>query len=292
MRKLRWLIAGTASAAMALAALAGSTAASAAQLAPAARAASHPSLRLTNQPAIHLPGHLAKPGGITVDKSSNWSGYVDTPMSGSSFKAVSASYTVPSANCAKTGSSIEAFAYHWVGLDGWSDGTVEQDGIADFCVDGTASYDAWHEMYPAPFTTAFAVSPGDAITSSVTYTASTTTYVLKLTDVTSGQGFSVSATCAPTTTCSNSSAEVITEGYQALPTWTGTADFGQENYVAADATDAAGTTGSLSDTSAWNDLESVAYGPVSNKPMTQPGQLYQGLSSSQSAFDVVWQRVD
>ena len=290
MKKLRWLFAGTASAAMTLAALAGSTAASAAPAALAARAASHPSLRMTNQPAIHLPGHLTRPGGITVDHSSNWSGYVDTPKSGSSFKAISASYTVPSVNCAKTGSS-DAFAYHWVGIDGWSDGTVEQDGVADFCVDGKASYDAWHEMFPAPFTTAFAVSPGDAITSSVTYTASTKTYLLKLTDVTSGQGFSVSAKCAADTTCSNSSAEVITEGYTASP-YIGTADFGQENYVAADVTDAAGTTGSLSDTSAWNDLETVAYGKVSDEPMTQPGQLYQGLSSSQSAFDVVWLRVD
>ena len=85
---------------------------------------------------------------------------------------------------------------------------------------------------------------------------------------------------------------MITEGYQSLPTWTGTADFGQENYLAADATDAAGTTGSLSDTSAWNDLESVAYGADSDEPMTQPGQLYQGLSTSKSAFDVAWLRVD
>jgi hypothetical protein len=286
MRQLRWLIAGTASAAIALAGLTGSTAAS------AAPAASHPSLQMTNQPAIHLPGHVAGPGGITVDESSNWSGYVDTPKSGSSFKAVSASYTVPSVNCAKTGSSINAFAYHWVGLDGWSDGTVEQDGVADFCEDGTASYDAWHEMYPAGFSLAFSVTPGDAITSSVTYTASTKIYLLKLTDVTSGQSFSVSAKCGTSTTCNNSSAEVITEGYQSLPTWTGTADFGQENYLAADATDAAGTTGSLSDTSAWNDLESVAYGADSDEPMTQPGQLYQGLSTSKSAFDVAWLRVD
>ena len=63
----------------------------------------------------------------------------------------------------------DGFAYHWVGLDGWNSGTVEQDGVAGFCEGGTASYDAWWEMFPNGINLVFSVSPGDAITSSVTY---------------------------------------------------------------------------------------------------------------------------
>ena len=138
---------------------------------------------------------------------------------------------MPSVNCSKTGSS-DAFAYHWVGLDRLTNSTVEQDGVADFCVGGTPKYYSWYEIVPGPLTEEFAVNPGDAITSSVTYSASTGKYTLKLTDQSTGQGFSLLEACAAT--CDNSSAEVITEGY---PGWLlgGHADFAEEHYDAIEA---------------------------------------------------------
>jgi Peptidase A4 family len=250
-----------------------------------------PSLKHTNQPDIHLEAKpRSGPFGIPVEESSNWSGYVALPKSGKSttFTYVFAQYTVPSVNCSETGSS-DAFAYHWIGLDGWSDSTVEQDGVADFCVGGIPEYDAWYEMYPAPFSTEFAVNPGDAIQSSVTYSASTRKYSLVLTDETTGQGFSVSAACGTAGTCDNSSAEDITEGYTDSP-WVGTADFGQEFYSSFEATDSAGATGSITD-SKWTAIESEAFGSTSDRPTTEPGQLYQGKTSSRSAFEITWERV-
>jgi len=265
----------------------------AASAATGSHAAALPSLKGTNRPALHIKGSPVRfgPKGIPVYESGNWSGYVALPKSGGSqtFTNVSAQYTVPSVNCNETGSS-DAFAYHWIGLDGWNDSTVEQDGVADFCVGGDPEYDAWYEMYPAPFSVDFAVSPGDAITSSVTYNTSTKYYTLKLTDQTTGSSFSVAKQCGTAGTCDNSSAEVITEGYTSDP-WIGTADFGEEFYNGAEATDGAGVLGSLID-GAWTTVESEAYGSTSDEPTTDPGQIYQGQTTSKSAFDVSWLRVD
>ena len=251
-----------------------------------------PSLKGTTHPALRVKSTAqATSAGIPIDDSGNWSGYVALPKKGGSktFKSVTAQYTVPSVNCSVTGSS-DSFAYHWVGLDGWTDGTVEQDGVADFCVGGTPEYYAWYEMFPAGITLVFAVNPGDDISSSVTYAPSTGVYTLSLTDRTSGNSFAQPEKCATPGTCHNSSAEVITEGYPS-GSWVGTADFGAEFYMAATATDAAGVIGSFTD-SAWSAIESVAYGPVSHEPMTGPGQIYQGESSSRSAFVVNWNRVN
>ncbi len=310
MRKVAALVAATAAAlALGSAAVPGALAAVAGQglaahrlLARAGAAAaaavpgSHgpvlPSLKGTTHPALHVKSTAqANSAGIPIDESGNWSGYVALPKQGGSktFNSVTAQYTVPSVNCSVTGSS-DAFAYHWVGLDGWTDGTVEQDGVADFCVGGTPEYYAWYEMFPAGITLVFAVNPGDDISSSVTYAPSTGVYTLGLTDRTSGHSFVQSEKCATSGTCHNSSAEVITEGYPSGP-WVGTADFGAEFYMAATATDAARVTGSFTD-SAWTAIESVAYGPVSHQPMTGPGQIYLGESFSRSAFVVNWNRVN
>ena len=131
---------------------------------------------------------------------------------------------VPSANCNGGGVGTgDAFAYHWIGLDGWSTGTVEEDGVADFCEGGTASYYAWWEMYPNGINLVFQVSPGDAITSRVTYDGAGI-YTLYLLDYTSGQSFNLTESCP--TTCTNKSAEDITEGYSTGP-WLGHAGLRQ-----------------------------------------------------------------
>ncbi|HEY2576244.1 MAG TPA: G1 family glutamic endopeptidase [Streptosporangiaceae bacterium] len=194
-------------------------------LSGSAGAATRPVTKGTTGPAIHLPGHASvSPQSIPIEDSGNWSGYVALPESGKTktFRYVQASYSVPSVNCSVTN---YAFSYHWVGLDGWTDGTVEQDGIGSFCVSGTPTYFAWYEMFPAGVTEEFAVNPGDAISSSVTYNGSGN-YTMKLTDQTTGQNFSVPTTCA--STCNNNSAEVITEGYTSAP-YQGTADFGEQH---------------------------------------------------------------
>jgi len=244
-------------------------------------ASASPALKGTLRPAIHL-AHPATTNAqsIPIDYSGNWSGYVATPKTGKAkaFKAVSANYSVPSVNCSATN---YAFSYHWVGLDGWTDGTVEQDGVGSFCVSGSPVYFAWYEMYPAGAVEEFSANPGDAITSSVTYNGAGN-YSLALTDQTTGQNFNVSENCA--STCNNSSAEVITEGYTSAP-YQGTADFGQEHYDTASVTGAAGATGGLTGPN-WNTLESIALGGTTNSPDTEPGPLY--TAPKQSAFALSW----
>jgi hypothetical protein len=237
----------------------------------------------TLRPALHLShGPSANPQGIPISYSSNWSGYLALPESGSgkakSFKYVSASYSVPSVNCSATN---YAFSYHWVGLDGWTDGTVEQDGVGSFCDDGTPDYFAWYDMYPAGVTEEFSVNPGDAITSSVTYDGSGE-YTMQLTDQTSGQAFDQEVACA--STCPRSSAEVITEGYTLSP-YAGTADFGEEHYDTATVQSAGGTSGGLTSTH-WSTVESIALGGTTGDTDTEPGPLFK--ATKQSAFPVTW----
>lgn len=252
-------------------------------------------LRMIHQPVINkrLLAPAAKaPGGIPLYQSGNWAGYVALPGgSTTSFQQVTADYTVPSANCNGGGVGTgDAFAYHWIGLDGWGDNTVEQDGVAGFCEGGSASYYAWWEMYPNGINLDFPVSPGDAISSRVTYDGAGN-YTLYLLDDTSGQSFNLTESCP--TTCSNRSAEDITEGYSSSP-WLGTLDYGKEYYNAFQAINQSGTHGGIA-SKAWLDGEVEAIGATSGQVTSKPGALYSSngtATNSRSAFEMNWYRVN
>ena len=95
----------------------------------------------------------------------NWAGYAVT---GNGFTDVKGSWHVPEVNCTVTPNSYSAF---WAGIDGFSDGTVEQTGTSSNCNGTTPQYFAWYEFYPAgPVTlTNFPVIPGDVIGAEVKY---------------------------------------------------------------------------------------------------------------------------
>jgi hypothetical protein len=253
-----------------------------------AGSAPRPLVHGTLRPDIHRSsgGRAAfSPQGLPIQYSGNWSGYIALPQAGgaSSFKYVAAHYSVPSVNCTTTNT---AFAYQWVGLDGDTDGTVEQDGVGSYCVSGSPTYFAWSEMFPAGVDVQFYLNPGDAITSSVTFTPSTGKYKLTLADVTSGQSFSVIAACA--SSCNNSSAEVITEGYPS-GSYGGTSDFGAEHY---DSIQVGGNTGAKGGiiNSHWAAAESIATG-ASSDVTTEPGALYSTSAPAaphMSAFEDDW----
>ena len=67
-----------------------------------------------------------------------------------------------------------------MGIDGYSDTTVEQIGTEQDVVNGSAVYDAWWEMYssgkgqPEQIITGMTIKPGDSITASVQYITSGT----------------------------------------------------------------------------------------------------------------------
>ncbi|HEY2578473.1 MAG TPA: G1 family glutamic endopeptidase [Streptosporangiaceae bacterium] len=241
------------------------------------------------RPAIHLPGKGPKsgPGGIPVEDSGNWSGYVALPKTGkaSTFRFVQADFNVPSVNCAVTPT---AFNYQWVGFDGWTNGTVEQDGIGGYCVSGSPTYFAWYEMYPAGVQVEFDVNPGDQIGMTAYYNSSAKLYTLSLTDYTQPTlTFTTNQKCA--STCNRSSAEVITEGYPS-GSYGGVSDFSSVHFDTIWVTDNAGHRGELTDAN-WNTDEIVAVGASGTD--TSPGPLYAASvpsSPALSAYADTWYR--
>lgn len=182
--------------------------------------------------------HTASSGGVTGLESFNWDGYADSESGSNTITSASGSWIIPQVQCLpRPYQNQDAFLSDWVGLDGFSNGTVEQLGTATQCYEGVEYYYVWYEMFPAGTveegTTACindnvnCPQPGDRVTASVTVTpaGSTNDYTLALVDHTRPQeSFSVSQTCDPSV-CADSSAEWIVErpafslpfGFQILP---------------------------------------------------------------------------
>lgn len=194
-----------------------------------------PSLR----PMFFIHKKNSSSSAITQSASENWGGYAAS-SSNDSFSSVSSSWVEPSLSCVKGQSSYSAY---WVGLDGYSDQTVEQIGSEANCINGKAQYYTWYEMYPqnpSEVTTFVNVSPGNKISASVTYNApaashnrfrgnsGTGTFTLSLTNTTTNISYSTTQT--PFGTADRSSAEVVAEAPYSngiLPL----SDFGTVNFV-------------------------------------------------------------
>jgi hypothetical protein len=139
-----------------------------------------------------------------VALSTNWSGYAVT--STAKFTSVQSDFIQPAIVC--SGSPVQYMAA-WVGLDGFNDKTVEQDGTFATCTGKnhrTPAYVAWYEMYPAGSVEVFPVNAGDEIQPSVSY--GNGTFTLSITDATTAQTQSVLASCG---SCRRVSAEWIIE---------------------------------------------------------------------------------
>jgi hypothetical protein len=186
-------------------------------------------------------------------QSGNWSGYVAGATGGSTtFKSVSGSWVVPTANCTTSGEPT--YSAFWVGLGGAGDTeALEQTGTETNCsAQGTASYYAWYELVPkAPVRVDLPVSAGDHISSKVTVDG--TNVSIWLSDETSGQTF------AKTLSMSDpdiSSAEWIAEapsqcdGSVSSCTPLPLTNFGTAQFTSSSATDSDGHTGPISDP-AW-----------------------------------------
>ncbi len=139
----------------------------------------------------HKGGGSCTGGGtVTPTTSSNWGGYavetcLNSPASGV-VSDVKGTWTEPSVTCTAGETAYSSF---WVGIDGYSSGTVEQTGTDSDCHSGTPTYYAWYEMYPkSSVNIALTILPGDTISAEVHYQGSGN-FVLTLTDVTSGQTF-------------------------------------------------------------------------------------------------------
>jgi hypothetical protein len=141
---------------------------------------------------------------------------------------VSASWTEPTASCSSNRRRTDQYAAFWVGLDGYSSGSVEQTGTDSDCVGTTADYYGWYEMYPAaPVYFSNTVRAGDHISASVTFSG-TQTYTLVLKDTTRGWTQTITKNEAG---LARSSAEVITEAPSSSSGVLPLADFGTIGYT-------------------------------------------------------------
>ena len=211
--------------------------------------------------------------GLTNVESTNWSGYADT---GSSFSKVTGSWTEPAASCSGRTTSLAAF---WVGIDGYSSSSVEQDGTLIECYRGAAYQYTWWEMYPANAIQVVgqSLAAGDGITASVV--RSGTSYTLAVTDSTHAtNSFSTTQTCSG---CANSSAEWIAEAPSGssgvyplahFSTWTDTGSTVTEGSTS-------GVISSFTD-------DEITMVDSSGAVKAQPG----ALNSSGNGFGVTWER--
>jgi hypothetical protein len=138
----------------------------------------------------------SNPATLTIaQRSTNWSGYAVT---GAGFSSASGSWIVPAVTC----SGSTTYSSQWIGIDGWSNSTVEQDGTEADCISGSPYYGAWYEMYgdnavnsgyEVPLSTSsYPVFPGDSMTASITVSASN--WTLAISDTTQGWSDSIPIT--------------------------------------------------------------------------------------------------
>jgi hypothetical protein len=220
-----------------------------------------------------VAGHAAKIKGLTQVQSTNWSGYADT---GSAFSTVTASWTEPSATCSGRTTSLAAF---WVGIDGYSSSSVEQDGTLIECYLGTAYQYTWWEMYPsnAIQVVGSTLAAGDRITASVV--RSGTSYALKVTDSThTADSFTTTQTCS---SCANTSAEWIAEAPSGSSGVYPLSHF--STWTASGATVTEGSTSGV--ISSFTDDE-ITMVDSAGAVKAQPG----ALNSSGNGFPVTWER--
>lgn len=222
---------------------------------------------------------VAVPGVDGTATSTNWSGYAVT---GTAFTYAKGSWHVPGVDCAKTPNT---YSSHWVGIDGFSDKTVEQIGTESDCSGGTPSYYAWYEFFPAGMVPISSVPVGDGniISAEVSYNGSQ--FTLKLTNEKTGKSFSTTQTASK---ARRTSAEWISEapslGGSVLPL----ADFVKSNF-GYDKTSIKNTnyasdsavTGPISDFG--SKVEEITMANGSTKKAVPSG-----LTTDGSSFSVTW----
>jgi len=214
---------------------------------------------------------------LTQVTSTNWSGYADT---GSGFSSVSATWKEPTPSCSGRSTALAAF---WVGIDGYSSDSVEQDGTLIECYDRTAYQYTWWEMYPTNDVQVVGetAAAGDAITASVV--RSGTSYKLTVTDAThTADSFSTTQTCSASS-CVDSSAEWIAEAPTGSSGVEPLTDFGTWT-----ASNAAVTEGSTSGSiSSFTDDEITM---IDNSGATKalPG----ALNGAGTGFSVTWKKAN
>ena len=230
--------------------------------------------------------HHQRAGGprlrLWEDTSGNWSGYavpLDTSTAKDTFSYVKGTWTVPAVTGKRHSTT---YAATWVGIDGYTSGTVEQIGTEqDWTGSGQQNY-AWFEMYPRGGyeITGFPVNAGDSISAQVTYQGNNV-FLLIIKNLTHNVSYTVPTSYTTTTsTMARSSAEWIVEAPSSRRGILPLADFGTVNFSGCYATGANKGTGSIS---LWPD------DPLTMIDPSGGGAVPSSLSSGGTAFSVTWE---
>lgn len=186
---------------------------------------------------------------VPPEPISRFSGYIAYAAPGASFSAVTASWTVPTVTCPP---GANTWATQWPGIGFGA--SVEQDGTQESCIEGSPSYGAWYEMLGDPSVneglavavprSTYPVSPGDAITASVSISGAT--WTLALNDTTKKWTFNINIP-SPTPALNQGAAQWLVEGPAGCPSgcYWGLADFGAVRFTGATA-ELNGQTGPIS----------------------------------------------
>ena len=215
--------------------------------------------------------------GLSRGQALNWAGYavetsLSSPLNGA-VTDVKGSWTVPAVNCASSPNSYSSF---WIGIDGYSSGTVEQIGTDSDCNSKKAVYYAWYEMYPAyPVNLNIKVSPGDTINAEVQYVGNNQ---FKLTLTNKKTSYSTTQTLSG---AARSSAEWIAEAPSVGGSITNLANFGRVYFTGCQVT-LNGHTGPIND-NAWQS-DAITMVTRNGIVKAQPSSV----SKDGSAFSVTW----
>jgi hypothetical protein len=153
-----------------------------------ASAASHP----VTHHAPRVGRMLRAPGastrtvrGTTKLESTNWSGYAQSTKKSGTFTAGKDFWTVPTVNTSKSG---DQYSSDWIGIGGFNDGTLVQDGTEADNIGGKAHYDAWTEIIPASEVVipGLTIKPGDKMEGLVEETKAGT-WKMTVFDLTTGK---------------------------------------------------------------------------------------------------------
>ena len=225
---------------------------------------------------------------VPSERVRNWSGYVAT---GETFGIVNGDWTVPAISCAPGANTVAA---QWVGIDGYEDATVEQDGIAMNCVHGAPSYYAWYEMVgdPAvgnglPVVLSYPVSAGDSISAGVSApdpSAGFPDWLMTVWDYTAGW-YSQTPVPGPTSVPAQSSAEWVVED-PIGPTATLLSDFGTATFAKASASSAQNEIGGGISVFPFTVLKMT--NPATGSLLAAPSRLTAVDGSANSSFSVAW----
>jgi hypothetical protein len=158
--------------------------------AASATSAPHGAIRIHSAGSANLPAPLpgftpAAVSGYTEIGSYNWSGYAQWTTTDGTFKGVADTWTVPTVNTSLSG---DQFSSDWVGVGGFEDNSLVQDGTEADNINGHAHYDAWTEILPAAEVVLpdLPIHPGDQIYS-ITIETGHNVWDMEVMDLTTGQ---------------------------------------------------------------------------------------------------------